>query len=73
MKLGQGQPYLAARQEIYGLAIETKKERIARPESRIKRGSHESGAVQSDIWSPARKEGQDKRNSKPLSSPLIVI
>ena len=39
LRLEQGQPYLAARQGIYGLAIETKKERIARPETHIKRGS----------------------------------
>ena len=46
LRLEQGQPYLAAKQGIYELAIETKKEKIARPESRRKQGS---GLCKSDI------------------------
>ena len=58
LRLEQGQPYLDARQGIYGLAIETKKEKIARPESRRKQGSGLCGQT------PGRQPGrgrQDKR------------
>ena len=73
-QLEQGQPYLAAKQGIYELAIETKKEKIARPESRRKRGSSRiRGYAIRHLVASQERGRQDERNNKPLRSPLIVI